>query len=126
MGVFDRQIASAKRLIAKNGQFVTWRSIGEPTPVDPNKPWDETTHTQTDSSVKIAFLPTDRIGAEFRNYLAGTSVPMGKELGYMAPVDFTPSLKDVVLRGSEELSILKIDRIAPNGEIVLYIIEFAE
>lgn len=43
----------------------------------------------------------------------------------MGAVEFTPAINDVVLRGSETLRIKSIDIVAPNGDPILYKLEFA-
>lgn len=123
MGEYDRQVATAKRLIAKKGQDVTWKSLEDGAPSDPSKPWRPSAATSTEHTVKIAFLPVDRRGDETRRYREGTAVPEGSLLGYMAQVDFTPALKDVIVRDGEELTVLNFDLIAPNGTPILYILE---
>lgn len=125
MARFDRQIATALRLIAKNGQSVTWNSIVNGAPADPNTPWipaepdDIETHT-----VDICFLPIDRENMETMRYIFGTEVPGGNSMGLMGAVDFSPFLKDTVLRGSETLRIKKIKKLEPNGQVILHWIIF--
>lgn len=123
MGKFDRQIETAKRLISKNGQTVTWRKVGVDTP-DPSKPWKPAADTSTDTDVVICFLPPGRIGQELIRYLKGTEVTTGSVQGLMSAVDFEPSANDVVIRDGKTLRIKSIDPLSPNGQIILYTIEF--
>lgn len=124
MARFDRQIATALRLIKKNGRVVQWRQITEVenTP----QPWNPKTGTGKDNDVSICFLPVDRITYETLSLRAGTELPKGNELGYMGAVDFEPNLKDVVVRDGKEMAIVYIDRLAPNGQNILYTILFAK
>jgi hypothetical protein len=125
MGQFDRAIATAKRLIAKNGQTVTWRKTQDGVPADGAKPWKPGTTVVVDYSVPIVFLPESRVGFEFLAMLANTEVPKGKLTGLMAaPADFVPTLKDIVIRGGETYSIRTLDPLAPNGDVILYTIGF--
>lgn len=124
MGVYDRQIATAKRLITKFGQSVTWQQITDGAPGDSSKPWKPGAATTVENTVDIVFLPEDRRDYEFLRALSGTSIPTGNLVGYMAATTFTPTLKDTVLRGTEKLGVKSIDPIAPNGEILLYIVRF--
>lgn len=124
MGEYDRQIATAKRLIKKKGQGVTWRSIENGAPPDASKPWKTSTSTNLDNLVDIVFLPVSRENKRFIQALGGTEVSTGFLLGYMAAVDFEPSIKDVVIRNGEQLEVLNIDIVAPNGDPILYILEF--
>ena len=123
MGQFDRAIETAKRLIAKNGQTVTWRKLGSTTP-DPSTPWKPAADSPTDHTAKIVFLPPGRIGQELIRYLKGTEVTTGSVQGLMSAVDFEPSANDVVIRDGNTLRIKSIDLLSPNGQIILYTLEF--
>jgi hypothetical protein len=127
MGVFDRQIASALRMIDKYGETCTWRSRVQ-TGGTAAKPGGT---TETPHTVKIAFLPVDReylMTFMARNQL--TQEPSGLMQGFMGQVDFTPGLKDGVVRSSGEVINVVDDNgievIDPNGEgVILYIMRFA-
>ncbi len=124
MGVFDRQIQRAKEQIAKKGQAVIWRQLSNGAPVDSSKPWKPSAATSNDNNVRIVFLPLDLETRKFLSYLKGTEVPTGSLGGLMAAVDFDPAIKDVVIRDGRELTVRNFDLISPNGEKVLYILEF--
>lgn len=124
MGVYDRQIASAKRQIAAKGQDVTWRVLVDGAPPDASKPWKPSAATPDDKPVKIVFLPHTTAKNQLIRYLKGTEVPTGALTGLMAAVDFEPKAKDVVIRDGVELVVESIDLIAPNGEPILYTLEF--
>ena len=123
--VFDKQLLSAQKMLSKYGQACTLRKISNGTP-DPAKPWEPVTPTTVDSSVKIAFFPNSRANNEFLHYLPGTEIPASIEVGYLAGDAPAPTLQDLIIRGGETCSILSVDRIAPNGEIVLYILGIGE
>jgi hypothetical protein len=124
MGRFDSQIATAKRAILKNGELCTWRA---PTAVTPNvgEPWKPVADTPVDhEDIPILFLPSNSINALVR-YLKGTEVTTGSTSALMASVSFVPLAKDVVIRADgSELRIKTIDPLSPNGQIILYTIEF--
>ncbi len=123
MGQYDRQIASARRLIAKYGQQVKWQKRENGAPASATEEWKPGPTIVTEYDVQIAFLPDTRMGFEFLSMMAGTEVPTGKIVGYMAaPADFTPSLKDTIKRGDEEIGIRTLDQLAPNGQAILYTI----
>lgn len=124
MGEYDRAIATAQRLIAKKGMSVTWEQQTNGTPTDPGKPWRPSGAAPTEKTVNIVFLPYNRENQQFLSMLAGTEVPKGNEYGLMGAVDFEPNLKDTVVRGTQRLGIETIDRLAPNGQVVLYTIGF--
>ena len=123
MGVFDRQIATAKRLIAKNGRLVIWRVILDGTMVDPLKPWEPGAAQVTDyPDTPIVFLPTGYKGETtlFRSKTGEQSSGTFQIL--MGAVPFEPSNKDVIIDGSIEYRIDYIDKLAPNGDAILYTI----
>ena len=135
MARFDRQIETALRLIAKNGELVTWRAINDPTPTDPNdlaptdpnRPWLPGAATLTDHDVIICFLPAT--SSNLRTYgsfsfMNKTEVPSGLVIGLMGQVDFEPNLKDVVIRNGRELRIVDFDVLDPNGQKILYTVTF--
>ncbi len=123
MGVYDKQMALAVRMISTKGQTVTWRKQTAE-PIDDNKPWELNTSVDTDYSPSIVFLPIDLINHEFRRFMKDSNLIAGNEGGLMAAVDFTPEVGDMVIRGSEVLKVKNFYRLSPNGEIILYIIEF--
>lgn len=115
---YQRQIATAKRMIAKKGAAVTWRSITDPTPVV-GQPWKDGTSGDVDYDVKILFLPAGQ-RLKFAALAAGNDIPEGVELGYMASVDFVPSVRDSIIRGGVELRVTSIDPLQPDGTPILY------
>jgi hypothetical protein len=127
MGRFDRQIETAKRAILKNGEFCTWRvptAVVDTPPSD--TPWKPTSDTPTDyDDISILFLPSSGSLNQLIHFIKGTEVTTGSTKALMASVAFVPSAKDVVIRSSgETLRIKSIDPLAPNGQNILYTIEF--
>ena len=122
MARFDRQIATAKRLIAKNGQDVYWRVVRNVENV--SEPWKPSATDTEDIPVKICFLPDTKEQRETVRYIAETEVAAGSVIGLMGQVDFEPSSKDVVIRDGVECRIKTVNILSPNGQIVLYTIEF--
>lgn len=124
MGRFDKQITTAKRAILKNGEKCVWRAPVS-VEVDPAMPWKPVADDSVDyDDTPILFLPAGSINALI-SLLAGTEVPVGSTSGLMASVSFVPSIKDVVIRtDGSMLRIKSIDPLSPNGQIILYTIEF--
>jgi len=118
--VFATQIATAQRLISKFGQSCTWRKTAVSTP-NPAKPWEMIPGVATDVTVKVVFVSKFKEHF-FLKYMANTEIPEGLFVGYMAAQSFTPAINDILIRGSETLTIQAIDIVAPNGELILYII----
>lgn len=91
-----------------------------------DQPWNPVATPPVLTDVVICFLPVDKDSYETLSFRAGTDLPKVSELGYMGAVEFAPNLKDVVVRDGVELSIAYIDKLAPNGQNILYTILFAE
>lgn len=126
MAQFDRQIATARRLIEKYGQAVVWQTVNQGAPVDAAQPWKSSAAADTPNDATICFVPVrDNDWRKLLAYLKGTEVPVGKLAGLMpGDVTFEPKLKDVVVRDGVTLNVTNIDLISPNGQKVLYILEF--
>lgn len=120
MGVFDRQIATATRLIAAKGQACVWQQVPTTTP-DPSKPWEQQNSAMTPYNVKIAFLPAS---SPLLRLIQGSNIASSRTRGLMAAVGFTPSIADTVQRGSEILRLCDLDAVNINGEIILWKMEF--
>lgn len=126
MSAYDRQIKQAQRVISRKGQAVTWRK--KLVIVDGAEPWKETkpvapADDHNDFPVSIVFLRPGRVPA-FLSLIVGTDVPQASVRGIMPAVSFVPDLKDTVIRDQVELSIKSMNVIAPNGDPILYDIEF--
>ena len=124
MAIYDRQIATALRLIAKYGEMVQWVQVRDVAP-DPEKPWETGGQVRTSKDVKICFLPITAETMKTVVFLKGTEVQAGSVMGYMGAVDFEPSAKDIVNRGGE-LRIENLDCLAPNGRPILYTVVFKQ
>lgn len=126
MGQFDRQIATAVRLVAKYGQDIIWRTVVDGAPANPAQPWKPTEAADTDTTAKVCFVAVrDNDWRKLLAYLKGTEVPVGRQAGLMAGnVAFEPKLKDVVVRDGVVLTVTNIDLVSPNGQKILYILEF--
>jgi len=127
MGQYDRAIATAQRLIAKYGQVVVWNSKLNGAPGNANEPWKPTDTAPIPHTVSICFVPVrDRETRKFLQFLKGSEVQVGALAGLMGAVDFDPNASDAVIRDGAELAIANIDLLSPNGQKVLYTIEFKE
>lgn len=126
MGVYDRQVASTLRKLAAKGQLVTW--VPQDVTVSGSQPWKTTpVSTPPTFPVSIVFLSegSSAMDALF-HLIKGTSVPDGAPRGLMGAVTgFTPTMNDTVIRGSVNLTVKSIDVVAPNGQVILYKIQFA-
>jgi hypothetical protein len=126
---YDRQIATALKLVTKFGQKATW--IQNSNVDDAITPWLVSADTAS-YEVNIAFLPYQRINHDFLAYLGKTEVPTGTIVGYMpgSGLSFLPALRDIVMRQdigtgtTDTYRIDDIDRLAPNGQNILWTVYF--
>ena len=120
----DEFIELAQELISEEGEKVQW----EQTAVIENteQRWKATNGDKKVFKPDICFVPvTNKEWRKMYAALKGTEVVIGKTAGLMAGGQkFVPSLKDVVIRGTQTLTIADIDVIQPADKVVLYIIEF--
>ncbi len=126
MGKFDRQIATALKLIEENGQLIKWRIINDPVASDPTTPWILDEAVTEDKDAYICFLPVDRWTMQSLGFMPGTVIPAGLEMGLMGSQEFNPDLKDVVIRDGKELRIDTINILSPNGQPILYTMIFKQ
>jgi len=122
MGVYDRPIATAKRLIAKYGEDCLWQKPGEKD--EGVKPWVGSSVEPPDPvPVKIAFFPNggDNSLAAVLAALGDTDVNVASEYGLMAAVDFDPATSDSLTDSNNNVvEIVKMTPLRPNGEIILW------
>lgn len=128
MGQFDNQIATAKRLIKRYGQSVTWKVANQGAPVDSGEPWKPTDIAPTEHTVEICFVSEREVfWRKILSYLKGTEVALGKLSGIMSgEIPFTPALSDTILRDGKVLTVSSVDLLSPNGQKILYTLEFSE
>ena len=133
MTVFERQIALARRMIAKNGMAVQWQSRGPlnvgGTPAKPSGASDPVL-----TPVKIVFLPAkqESLAGLFSMFSQDVpDVPTSGVRGLMAStVGLEPSVNDLVIRKPGDVLHLDlkrgIDVLAPDGEPILYFLRFTK
>lgn len=130
--VYERQIATATRLITAKGALCTWREPGAVS----GSPALPVAGVPTDRPVYIVFLTnTNRESlAGFLSMIPGTELPVGGRRGLMAVPAFVPTLSGRVSVGPNfvepALTLVPekgIDRLAPNDvETILYYLRFVE
>lgn len=127
MGTYDRQIATAKRLIGKSGRACVWRAIIDGAAPDADKPWKKGDDQENDYDVKLLFLPDTRSNMAFLQSLGSEAINVGDDYGLIAAVDFVPTNRaeiydetgTTLLRG-----VKSVEPLAPNGDVILYTIRF--
>lgn len=126
MGVFDRQVATAKRQITKNGAAVRWRQYTN-AQADPDREWKVAPAVPVDYPVRIAFFPLSGQNRALLQTLGGDDRIVGNDFGLMPAVNFDISLKaDIIAATSEDVlrTVLRADPIAPNGQVIMYTVYF--
>ncbi len=130
--MYESQIQTALRLIARKGKTVVWRKLASAI-VDENKPWNvsEDSLNNVDKNVSMVFLPVSRVGQEYVRLSAKGDIPEGSLYGLIGSQSFMQTLddakgciNDVVVDGEKELRIKNISPIAPNGTIIIAYVEF--
>lgn len=132
MGVYDRQIATAKRQIAAKGRKVIWREYNDAEPEEGGVAWKPTEVDTTDHTVAVLFLPDSGPNRAFMRAITGADAVTGQDYGLMASVGFEPTVNDRIYAvegvGTENETLLRtivdVDPLAPNGDIILYTIRF--
>jgi hypothetical protein len=123
MGVYDRQIAQATRQIKAKGEPVVWNIGLAPIANDPDKPWIVANDVPTTQNVSILF-PSGSSNS-LAKLIAGKNVEAGKLNGIMHAVNFVPSMSDTVTRSDgTTLGLSSIEPLAPNGQAILWYLEF--
>lgn len=121
--VYERAIATAKRMIEAKGMPCVWTEIRPGPATAPNKPGPTISFEYPDTY--LVFLPENRIGYEWLKAITGTEIPEGGGYALMAAVDFEPTLSSTITQiDGTELQPNSIDPLSPNGEIILYTVKF--
>lgn len=125
---YSEDIKSTLALIKDSGMLVRWQQM-KPTPgEDPANPGPGTAVL---FPVYMVFLPNEQIRLlSTLTLMKGTDVATGALYGLMGQVEgFEPALTDRVLGtpyGDLNVSDQNgINKLAPNGEIILYTVRFA-
>lgn len=119
MGVYDRQIASALRMIAKYGELCTINSVVDTPVPDSNEPWNDGPNGPVPHvGIPIAFFPLNE--KQRRTVQATDGDLTGYECAYIGQLSFALGLKDFIVRGSGKVAkVISFDALNPNGEGVI-------
>lgn len=121
MTFYSRLQTTVKRLISNYGETAVLRVMDSGTLPDSNKPWMPAEVDGVDHTVKIVFIPDGMDGHQEIKYLKNTELVSGQINGYMAVVPgLIPKAKDVVVRGTQLLTIDNISPLNPGGIDLLY------
>lgn len=116
MTVFTRQIERAKIQIAKKGAIVPYERLE----IIKNllKPWEQTTTKQTEE-IKILFLPLNELDKKTVARLEGSEVTRNYTKALMAATGFEPSKNDKITFAGKVWSVVDMNILRPDGEIIL-------
>lgn len=120
---YERQIASARRMIEKAGMICQWRGAAAPDPEAP--PWRDGDGAEPDPvDVPVAFFAPSDVGKGgdiFRSFINATEVPESREVG-LIPGDcgFDVNMSGTLYRDGEPLRIVRVDRLAPANVPIIY------
>lgn len=125
--MYERQIATVRRLIKKYGEQSVIRRYTEGGEVTPGRPGPNIGEP-SQFIVSCVYLPPDSNSLRTLQYGQASEVPTGVELCFMEPpLDGSEVvLTDELYRAGDTgfvspVKIIKLDRLAPNGvEPVLY------
>jgi len=116
---FDKQIATAKRLIAKNGEVVSL--IVETTSAlpDPLTPWIPGSFTKQTKSVASVWLDYDI------RYLSEGVIQKGDQKVLIPSTDInggaiTLTMTNTIIRSGDAWKVVNFQPLAPNGQLILY------
>lgn len=130
MGVYDRPIATAQRLIRKYGEECAWQKPPVETAGVPGYPGVGATPDPI--PCHLAFFSGRDLGRgrgleAFLAMMQGMEVPQNGEFALLAGgIDFTPENTDTITRSDgSPVAIKDIDRLAPGGVPVLYYVAVA-
>lgn len=119
---YERQIATAKRLLEKFGGPCTYtvNTVGAPT--DSAKPWRDTNNSATQyTNVRMTFVPAKpSLREQDRTPIASNTV-------YIAAASLagvTPKVGDAITRNSDSSTwrVNTVDTLNLNGEMIMHII----
>ena len=125
MTFYSRLQTTVKRLIASYGETAILRVMDSAALPDSAQPWLPAEITGVDYTVKIVFIPDKLDNHEEIMYLKDTEIISGQINGYMAVTPgVIPKAKDVVVRGSQLLTIDNIMPLNPGGIDLFFKFEF--
>ena len=121
MGRFDSSIATARRLLVKNGERIVLRVAASGAP-DPVQPWRPSAGTKVEVPAYAVFIPYNDQGRTPRTYADGTLARVG-DLQVFAEADglsLQPDLDTLLVRADGSLwSIKAVKLLDPNGQKLL-------
>lgn len=124
MAQYDRFRDTALRLITKYGEKIQYVQVLDGEAVE-GKSWIVTEPQKIVHTVSAVFFSSSGSAKDLFRMMQGGDVQTGNEIAYLPTLNFTPSLKDILIRSDgKEIRIESISPIKPNDEAsVLYKME---
>lgn len=129
MGIYDRQIASALKIIRKKGASAILRKLNSTSPSNPDEPWKPSADAIDDTNISIVILPPlsgSGLEISFNKSIDNSLIPKNLQIGLIGNNLIEPDLKDLVIINSIEYTIYKLATLAPNGESLLFVVGIAK
>jgi hypothetical protein len=113
---YERQIATAKRLIQKFGRSCTIVTVTEGT-ADATKPWRGGTATQSSESSYGVMLDYKA------EHIDGTRIQQGDKKVFVQQTTTPPKPQGLVKFDSDVWKIVNVETLAPNGTPIMYVLQ---
>jgi hypothetical protein len=123
MSVYTPFIALAQRLITKWGMNCNVYAPVNGAPVVPGQDWKPTNGTPVIGNIRLVFFPEETINyySKTKGLVMNEQYQIGYEY-YLAPTGFEPELNQVVDKAGTKFRVKYVQKYAPAGEVVLYIV----
>lgn len=119
MANYNRQIATAKRLIAKYGSKVTYNRIRD-VEANPETPWIPGGPVTTSKTIDAVFVNSSSTLAQtLAAFMAGTTIPDGQITVFIPDIGFAPSPKDTIIKDGVEYRFKGIGILQPAEQIIM-------
>jgi hypothetical protein len=125
--MYESQIATAARLVAKYGQPAIWVQTVIPPPGDPTKPWIRSAGVPTDFPCSVVFITSNKKNWYAQIFDKASDIPDGFLMALLpGNCGFVPTLTDQLKRSNTVSYFVKwIDEVNPAGNPILYTLGLA-
>lgn len=119
MANYNRQIATAKKLIAKYGSKVTYNRIRD-IEEDPDQPWLPGGTQVTSSTIDSVFVnQSSTLAQTLAAFMVGTTIPDGQITVFIPDIGFAPSPKDTITKDGVEYRFTGVGILQPAEQIIM-------
>lgn len=119
MANYNRQIATAKRMIAKYGSKVIYNRIRD-IETDPDKPWIPGGQDVQSKTIDAVFVnDSSTLAQTLAAFMAGTTIPEGRITVFIPDIGFEPSPKDTIVKDGVEYRFTGVGVLRPAEQIIM-------